>query len=215
MSKKVEASSEMIENFNKEEFWKIVQKEEKKLRKEWAGPDVPIFILPCDERNTKIQREYKGRSGLAFKDKLFLFLSPNVKAIDIQSLFTHEYHHVCRLAKVQKAEKEFTILDTIIMEGLAENAVRERLGEDHVSSWTAKHTEKQAHLFLKTIIYPNRTMKRNDSQFTQLMYGTGFYPSMLGYFVGYHIVKSYIDSTRKRAKELISTESEEFFKSFD
>jgi uncharacterized protein YjaZ len=195
----------------KERIYSFVRKEEKKLRMEWNGPNVPIFIFPCDQNNRKIETEYKGRSGLAFKDKLFLFLSFEVNKADIKSLFFHEYHHVCRLKAVKKQEKNFTIIDTIIMEGLAENAVREMLGESDVASWTKLYSDKQCERFLERIIIPQKNVTRESHKFTQIMFGTGLYPSMLGYAVGYYAVKNYMKRTGKKTKDLLGLEAELFF----
>lgn len=56
---------------------------------------------------------------------------------------THEYHHVCRLGHLTKEEKDVTLLDTIIMEGLAEYAVYERFGRSQTAEWTTWYTPEQ------------------------------------------------------------------------
>jgi uncharacterized protein YjaZ len=200
-----------IDRIEKDKIVTFIKAEERKLKKEWDGPNIKIFIFPSDQNNRKIETEYKGRSGLAFKDKLFLFLSLEVNKADIKSLFFHEYHHVCRLKAVKKQEKNFTIIDTIIMEGLAENAVREMLGESDVASWTKLYSDKQCERFLERIIMPQKNVTRESHKFTQIMFGTGFYPSMLGYAVGYYAVKNYMKRTGKKTKDLLGLEAELFF----
>lgn len=211
MYKSYKQMDKWIDRTEKEKILAFIKEEEKKLQKEWNGPNTSIFIFPCDQNNRKIEIDYKGRSGIAFKNKLFLFLSLDVKKADIKSLFFHEYHHVCRLAAIKKQEKHFTVIDTIIMEGLAENAVREKLGESNIASWTKLYSDNQCERFLERIIEPQRNVTRESHKFTQLMFGTGFYPSMLGYAVGYYIVKDYMKRTGKKTKELLSLPAEEFF----
>ena len=58
-------------------------------------------------------------------------------------MFTHEYNHVCRLSKFQKSEEDYVLLDSIILEGLAENAVRERLGEEFLATWTSYYSNEE------------------------------------------------------------------------
>lgn len=203
-----------VKQLEKEHVWNLVRNEELKLKAEWDGPDVPIFIFPVDDRNKRIINEYKGRAGLAFKDKIFLFISPGIEQNDIKSLFTHEYHHSCRLAKLKKEESEFTLLDIIVMEGLAEYAVLERLGMKHVSAWTSYYHEDQAVQFLKRIILPNQFLTREDHKHNQIIYGTGFYPKMLGYFVGFHIVKKYSDETGENTKEMFRLDAGKFVEHF-
>src|SRR5699024_2978860 len=107
--------------------------------KKWNGPNIPIFILPSDQHNRKLQRELSGKSGLTFQDKLFLFISEDTSESELKSLFTHEYNHVCRLSQYPK-EEDYTLLDTIILEGLAENAVRERFGDQATANWTRHYS---------------------------------------------------------------------------
>lgn len=200
-----------IDRVEKDHILKYVKQLEKKLKKEWDAPDVPIFIFPCEQTNRRIEVEYYGRTGLAFHNKLFLFLSNDVKKNHIKSLLIHEYHHVSRLAAVSKKENNFTIIDTMIMEGLAENAVREKLGdEESLASWTKRYTDQQCESFLDRMIMPNKEITRENPKFSQLMFGTGLYPSMLGYSVGYYLVKKYMENTKKKTKELLASDAEEF-----
>jgi uncharacterized protein YjaZ len=203
-----------IETIENEKIFAFITEEERKLQKEWNGPNISIFIFPCDQNNRKIKTQYKGRSGLAFKNKLFLFISLETERNDIKSLFFHEYHHVCRLANLKKEEKNFTIIDTMIMEGLAENAVREKLGEENIAFWTALYSAQQCERFFERMIFPQRDMTRENHKFTQLMYGTGFYPNMLGYAVGYNFVKSFMKQTGKKTTDILSLPSEEFIEKY-
>jgi uncharacterized protein YjaZ len=210
MYKRSPATQDWIDAIKDKRILTFIKDEEKKLKSEWNGPNVPIFVFPVDVNNRKIEVEYRGRSGLAFHDKLFLFISKDVKKEDIKSLLTHEYHHVCRLAAITKPEKDFTIIDTIIMEGLAENAVREKLGDEAVAEWTKLYHSDQCDRFLERMILPQKKVTRQNPKFTQVMFGTGFYPKMLGYAVGYDLVKKYMEKTKKKTKELLGVKAEDF-----
>lgn len=201
-----------LEKKKNEKVSSYVKRLEKDYKAKWGGPEVPIFILPADDDNRKINNEYFGRSGLAFHNKLFLFLTIEVRKEDLTSLFLHEYHHVSRLSQItkRKMEKDFTIIDAILMEGLAENAVREELGEEYVASWAKKYSNEQCERFYQTIIIKNKEITRDTPLFSQILYGTGFYPSMVGYSVGYFLVKKYMDKTGKKTKDLLGYSSEEF-----
>src|SRR5699024_12493116 len=101
--------------------WEIIEREKNILQKKWQGPNVEIFIFHVDTNNPKIDKVTGGKSDLAFKDKLFLFISSKHTKNEIKSLFTHEYNHICRLENYSKKEANYVLLDTIILEGLAEN----------------------------------------------------------------------------------------------
>ncbi len=195
--------------FKKKDYWTVIEKEEKILKKIWKGPDVPIFILPSESRNREMNKEFNGKSGIAFRDKLFLFLSDMNSHEEVKSVFTHEYNHVCRLYHYEKSEKNYTLLDSIILEGLAENAVRERFGKKNNARWTSYYNETQLEHMWKTKLFPHHQVKKNDKLHHKLLYGLGFTPKMAGYCVGYYLVKKYLTEHNKKCNQLLSTSSEE------
>ncbi|MCH1625884.1 DUF2268 domain-containing protein [Ferdinandcohnia quinoae] len=195
-----------------ENIWRVVKKEEDRLKREWNGPSIPIFIFPVDEYNRKIRKEFNGKSGLAFKDKLFLFFSSNNSVDEIKAVFTHEYNHVCRLTKINKSEDNYTLLDSIIIEGLAENAVSEQCGPDQVAGWTKYYTENQVDRLWKNIIEPNQSIFKSERKHDELLYGMGFYPKMVGYCAGYYLVKRYMEKHRLECKDLFKIPSENIIK---
>ncbi|MDX8364452.1 DUF2268 domain-containing protein [Cytobacillus sp. IB215665] len=202
---------ECIHELKENKVWGIVKKEHQLLQKEWAGEDVPIFIFPADSSNPGL-REYNGKSGVAFKDKLFLFVSPQNEKNEIRALFTHEYNHVCRLSKYKKNDDSYTLLDTIILEGLAENAVRERLGDKYAAAWTNYYTQDEAQYYWNKIIKPKMHVLRSHRIHDQLLYGHGLFPKMVGYNVGYQLVKSCIDHQGDAIKTLLSFQSNDIVK---
>ncbi|WLR44226.1 DUF2268 domain-containing protein [Bacillus carboniphilus] len=199
-------SKTIMEAMIEKNIWKRVAESYEQLREEWQGKDVPIFILPVDPTSNRIQKEFNGRSGLAFCDKLFLFLTSSASDEDIQAILTHEYHHVVRLQHYTKNEEDYNLLDTIIMEGLAENAVRERLGEGYTASWAEEVPEKIALKWWGNLILPNYQLPRDSRKYHQLLYGTGFYPKMVGYSVGYRVVKDYMKKSEKKTEECFDLE---------
>jgi uncharacterized protein YjaZ len=192
------------------DVWGIVQNEAKLLQNMWEGPNFPIYIFPSDTSNQTLNIEFNGKSGLSFKDKLFLFISEENSEAEIRSLLTHEYNHVCRLNFYPKHEDDYTLFDTIILEGLAENAVRERFGEEYLASWVSMYTDKEMNNMWKTLLSPNRTILKTDSKHHELLYGSSIYPKMAGYSVGYFLVKNYMKLYHFSSKELLSTEPNKF-----
>lgn len=202
--------SEIVGKLIDNQVWEIVQKDEYILQKNWGGPDIPVYIFPSDANNILIQKHFNGKSGLAFADKLFLFISGENVEKEIKSLFTHEYNHVCRLYKLPKKEEEYELLDTIILEGLAEHAVREMLGEPYVANWVSFYTDKQIESMWHKIVCPNRNLHSIDREYQAILYGLGNYPNMLGYSVGYYLVKRYIEKYNLSSKDLLSIKTSDF-----
>ncbi|WP_232284419.1 DUF2268 domain-containing protein [Bacillus timonensis] len=194
--------------------WETVEEEYSALQKRWGGPQVPIFIFPADGTNSRIKREFNGKSGLAFSDKLFLFFSRHNTRGEIKAVLTHEYNHVCRLKKYKKNESEFTLLDTVILEGIAENAVREHCGSSSLAGWTNYYSDEQLQKIVTQLIIPNQNLKRNERKHRDILYGNRFVPKMAGYCAGYYLVKQYLESNKLKTKSILGVDSMEFVKKY-
>ncbi|WP_010530324.1 DUF2268 domain-containing protein [Lentibacillus jeotgali] len=207
--------NELIEGLQKNHIWQIVQREAKNLKKEWDGPDIPVFILPADTNNRKLNQEQNGKSGLSFPDKLFLFVSETNTEKEIRALLTHEYNHICRLSKYSKKEAEYTLLDTVILEGLAENAVRERFGVRYTANWLSYYSDRQLQRICMNLILPNRNIPKSGRKHLQILYGLGPYPKMAGYCAGYHLVKNYMNKEDLTSQDLLPVKSETIIEKTD
>lgn len=199
----------IVAKLQENKVWDIVENDIQKLQQLWQGPNVPVFIIPSDTNNLNLKREFNGKSGLAFKDKLFLFISEDNKETEIRSLFTHEYNHVCRLTIYQKPEDNYVLLDTIILEGLAENAVLERFGDKSVSTWASFYSNSQLEKMWKELVYPNRNITKSNHKHNDILYGLNYYPKMSGYCVGYYLVKKYLEVNQLTCKDLLNTEPDD------
>lgn len=199
----------LIETLKNNGIWKLIQKEEKKLKQLWNGPNIPVFIFPSDPNNEELRMNFNSKSGLAFSDKLFLFVSENNSKDEIRALFTHEYNHVCRLNKFKKKEKDYVLLDTIILEGLAENAVFEQWSDKYTANWTTYYSDEELKEMWKRLILPLNHLPKQHPRHQELLYGTRLYPKMAGYGVGYYLVKKYVNEQELTSKELLQIPSAE------
>ncbi|WP_429339186.1 DUF2268 domain-containing protein [Ornithinibacillus bavariensis] len=206
--KPVRNGEALVESLRKKNVWGIVQQEEEKLSKLWKGNNIPIFIFPSNTYNRQIMEQYNGRSGLSFRDKLFLFISDINSEDEIRALFTHEYNHCCRLAHNPKDEKDYSLLDVIVLEGMAEQAVNERYGKELQAPWTQYYTQEEAEKIWKSIVQPNADLPKSSRRVTEILYGKKLFPHMAGYCVGYYLVNRYCQQTGKESKDLLSIPSE-------
>jgi len=195
---------EQVTKLQENKVWEIVQDEKEQLQRLWEGPNIPVFIFPSDTTNPRIKIDFNGKSGLAFKDKLFLFISKDTLEKEVRSLLTHEYNHVCRLLRYKKSEEDYVLLDTIILEGLAENAVRERFGEEFIATWTSYYSTNQLEELWKNLVQPNKSRLKTDSKHLDILYGLYSYPKMAGYCVGYYLVKSYVEANNLSSNDLLN-----------
>ncbi|WP_041071916.1 DUF2268 domain-containing protein [Bacillus sp. OxB-1] len=202
-----EEGRKMSEKLEENNVWTIAQHEFEQLQQLWQGPDVPIFIFPSDSDNELLMREFNGKSGLAFQDKLFLFIAPHNTESEILALLTHEYNHVCRLTKYPKREEEYVLLDTIIMEGLAEMAVQERLGEGANPAWLSLYADEVLEKLWIELVYPEKDQAKMTATHQEVLYGLGSYPKMAGYCVGYYLVRTFLNGKALHTADLFTYSS--------
>lgn len=203
------------ENLKEERFWEKTEEVYKKYKKKWNGPEIPIFIFPMNESNMSLMREGKGKSGVSFIDKMFLFLTPLTDLKELEALFVHEYHHICRMNSLKKNPAEYTLLDSIILEGLAEHAVAQNCGETYTGEWTRKYSAANLRRYWNREVSEKLSITRDDRQHDQILFGFGGRPKLLGYALGYEIVKRYIEHENLTERTSLRIPSDQFTKNLD
>lgn len=161
--------------------WHIIEQQVNALQNEWQGPTVPVYIFPIAEDFSK--------NGIAYKNGICLFISNELTTQQLQALLTHEYHHSCRRNLLTEP---LTLLDSILMEGLAEDAVETCFGKDALSPWTERYSIKEVQHFWNTHFISNLNQK--EIQYRQaFLFGDpqlGL-PQWIGYCTGYRIVQAF------------------------
>ncbi|MGE6260203.1 DUF2268 domain-containing protein [Heyndrickxia sporothermodurans] len=189
--------------------WQKINKIYLKYKKLWDGPDIPIYIFPINFYNRNLIRNTNGKSGVTFKNKMFLFLSFTDDIKEWESLFVHEYNHVVRMNKMEKDVNDYTLLDSLILEGLAEYAVQEFCGEKYVNKWCKTYSEKQLKFYWNNDFKGKLDIKRNHPFHEPLLFGTKFVPVMMGYAIGYRMILEYSknhDFTTMKGLSMLSEE---------
>lgn len=202
-----QTEKDIVTNLQNNSVWEVVEKEYEILQQIWDGPNIPIFIFPADPYNPILKQETNGKSGLSFHDKLFLFISENNMEQEIRALFIHEYNHVCRLSQFSKQEKNYVLLDTIILEGLAERAVFERLGKEAVSEWVTYYTNQELERMWNLFVHPNINVRKTSRKHQDILYGSRFFPKMTGYCIGYYLVTKYLEINKGKMEDLLCVDS--------
>ena len=135
--------------------WQIVKQEYKLLRKRWNGPKVSIYIFPIKNANAKSRKETPKKNGIAYRGALFLFLSPDLPKEEIKALLAHEYNHVCRLDYLNLAPNKISLMDSLIIEGLGEYAVKDLYGEKLLAPWINLYSFEEALAIWKNHFIPS------------------------------------------------------------
>ncbi|WP_070119769.1 DUF2268 domain-containing protein [Bacillus marinisedimentorum] len=191
LSQPADSAAGFLSRAEKSGLHRKANRQFEELRQEWKGPDVPVFLLPSDLNNPQLVKAFNGKAGLAFADKLFLFVPPDLKEKELKALLTHEYHHVCRARKLNRPEKEMTLLDSIIMEGLAEKAAEMRTDAGSLAIWTSIYPLSKAKSLFTKYLSSRLQVTKYQPVHDKLLYGGGMLPKWLGYNCGWHIVDSW------------------------
>jgi uncharacterized protein YjaZ len=178
-------AQETYKELVKKEIWHKVRTIYEHYRDIWNGPDIPVYIFPKNRLRNETDPD---KAGVSFKNKMFLFLNDIKHKKELEALIVHEYHHVCRLNKIRKPMSEYTLLDSIVIEGLAEFAVTKYCGENYNAKWTSSYTKEELSYYWKRYFTENLTIQRTSPLHDRLLYGLGRYPALLGYALGYHLV---------------------------
>lgn len=199
-------TKEIYQELLNSNIWKQVEKIFVDYQKKWNGPDIPVYIFPFGKkRNPK--SEMKG--GVSFKDGMFLFLSPFYKEEkELEALIVHEYHHVCRLNESRKPVQDFTLLDSLVMEGFAEYAVAKYCGETYKANWVSSYSDKELRHYWEKSVKKHLQTKRIDPIHDAILFGKGRYPDLLGYALGYWLIKKVSQKKRYSIQDTFSIKSE-------
>ncbi len=172
-----------VKSFLSTSLWQTVEQEYNRLRELWRGPDSAVILLP-------ITKEGPQKNGVAYRKALVLFVSTRIEEIELKALLAHEYHHVCRLAYLQQSPDQIPLLDSLIMEGLAEYTVEQLYGEQYLSPWTKRYTKEEIDPIWKKYFVANLQLK-GVNQHREYLYGNHTMPPWIGYCIGYRIVQSF------------------------
>jgi uncharacterized protein YjaZ len=198
-----ERTKEILAQLIEHDYWSKSNKILNQYRNRWNGPNVPVYIFPI---HTNVKQKM---CGVSFKNKMFLFLSPLKDIKELEALIVHEYHHVCRLRSHQKTPRDYSVLDSMVMEGFAELAVKNYCGENYNAKWIHQYHESELEKFwekyVKNHIHATRTDKIHDA----LLFGKGFFPHLLGYSIGYWLISKANEKQKFSIEESFNVTSDE------
>ncbi len=179
----------------------------KKCQKELPSYPVRIYIFPSF--NEFHLNKMDGVAWFsAWKNSIILFVHPEKKNPKnaIINTICHEYNH----AVAQNYHSFGKILNNIIFEWYAEN-FREYLAWWEQAPWTIAVSKSECKKYIKELKPKLNSKSYKLSQ--DIMFGTWKYPLWLGYSLGYHIVKEFIQKYPNRPWwEIVKIKPQEILK---
>ncbi|SHM71305.1 DUF2268 domain-containing protein [Gracilibacillus kekensis] len=208
-------SATFINEWLNKDYYSTVNNLYQRCKRAWEGPSTNIFILPSNEDIRELKAWFNSNAGLSYPDKLFLFLSSTASTKEIAALFIHEYSHTCRLHHFPKEEFNYTLLDAVILEGIAEWLVRKKIGKSYGNKRIEYLSDEALSELWERWIKPHQKIKRMNYKHDLLMYGSKGIPKNIGYIIGYNIVLRYMEKNKKSPRALLRVENEEFISDAD
>lgn len=160
------------------------------LQNEFAGPNVDIILFPLNKKHP-VMNDLNGKNGCSFPSFVLLFWHESVSMKHQHSLLIHEYHHVARIYHQDQNERKIPLIESIIMEGLAEWEVHSRLGESYQAPWTKLYADHILEHWWQKVYKEHLTLRGRIHHQLLLFGGRDGIPPWLGYQLGYYIVNKY------------------------
>ncbi len=150
-----------------------------------------IFVFPY--LPTEHDSMFGGVMGLAPYSCVFhLFVSPNSWSRDaLADTVVHELNHTIFYYHHYDDLNNYTLLDEMLLEGLAEN-FRERVLGTKQSPWATALTKEKAFEILRAMTEES-LYSRDRGVIKKVLYGGDSYARWTGYSVGYWLVKDFLD----------------------
>lgn len=202
----------MFHKLKDEDSWSKVENLYLKYKAKWNGPDIPVYIFPM--RRTRFSK-IDPKSGVSFKNKMFLFLTPSMDDRELEALVVHEYHHICRLKYQEKPYHEFTLLDSILMEGFAEYAVTKCCGKNYNAKWISYYNNEELEYYWKKYVMKNLEAKKMDPIHDAILFGKGRFPNLIGYAAGYRLINLLYNQKSFTFRETFTIKEDEVLKRLD
>jgi uncharacterized protein YjaZ len=198
----VEEENLLKELVMKQRIWTLLDEEYTRLRKLWNGPDVPIITFPITEGSIL-------KNGVTYEKVIVLFVATDLEYTELKALLAHEYHHFCRMHYLKKTPREMTLLDSVILEGMAECAVESLYGNEMLSPWTQRYhwdeIEHVWHNYFEQALYQTDVRKHRDYLFGN---EKGL-PPWIGYCAGYRIVAKFLENHQLNSIQLMNLPSQQ------
>lgn len=207
---------EQLTNMKSLDYENFIQEELELLHKQYpSNRPVQFELFILDKNDDFVKSKLNGVSAFTdWNGKMCFAILPeeNVRST-IKSVVTHEYHHHWRISALSLKEDGETLLDRMVLEGLAEHFVKERLGEKYLGPYKDALSETQA----KTIWESTYKNHIDDKGTLTDLYMFGSkdkgLPFWGGYSLGFYLIKWFLDKDKNISiKDLTILPSDQFIK---
>ncbi|MDP4552795.1 DUF2268 domain-containing putative Zn-dependent protease [Alkalihalobacillus macyae] len=212
----IDSLEEQLTNMRLLDFDNFIKEELELLHKQYpSNKPVQFELFVLDENDDFVKSKLNGVSAFTdWNGKMCFVVLPEENARStIRSVVTHEYHHHWRISALGLKEDGETLLDRMVLEGLAEHFVKERLGDEYLGPYKDALSETQA-ITIWESTYRNHINDQGTS--TDIyMFGNDDkgLPFWGGYSLGFYLIKWFLDKNKNLAiSDLTLLPSDKFIK---
>ena len=180
-----------------------------------ASNDIEIYLFPT--LSDQVKNGMAGVLGRApYGNVIHLYIHKDVVknknlSVTIRNAVAHEYNHLMRYENFPKTK---TLLDDLVIEGLAEN-FREDVFPSKPAPWASALSIDSAKSIFQKLKTTLQVKDYDFAIYSQIFFGSDEYEPWTGYSVGYYLVKDYLktksdpdwNKIMKIPAEQIATES--------
>jgi len=196
LEKKIETLEKQLQEMHCLAYEKFIKDELTLLQLEFPvskALEFELFIL--DDQDHFVREKLGGVSAYTdWNGRLFFAVLPDAQVRStLKSVITHEYHHHWRIHALAITEQNQTLLDRLILEGLAEHFLKIRLGNDYLGPYKDALTEKQPRVLWETTYHSNHNEVGEKTDVYMFGSKEENIPFWAGYAIGYYLVKWYLE----------------------
>jgi len=190
------AGQAVLSESEKQQITDEIHSSVKKCNEVLANPEGPvsIFVFPWFPTSNESHDLEGVNAFTVYKNTIHVFLDlKTYTRTSLKETVAHEYSHV--IYYHYHYSESFTVLESIYMEGLAENFREEAMGGKQ-AIWATALSKEEAMEWLSKI--HELLLNSNSKVIGAVLLGNDTYPRWMGYSIGYHVVKDF----RKESKHL-------------
>jgi uncharacterized protein YjaZ len=160
-----------------------------------SGKPIQFELLILDQHDEFVKEKLGGISAFTEWDGHMCFIVEADEGVrdTLKSVIFHEYHHLWRMSKLNMTEGNETLLDRLVLEGLAEHFVRIELGDAFLGPYKSVLSEAEALQLWDTTFRYHIHDRGNITD--SYMFGNQEMqlPFWGGYSLGYHLIEWYMN----------------------
>lgn len=199
-----------ISEEQKSEIERVISETIQKCNEKLSVP-TKNFIFVHPYLTTKDDEVFDGIMAVAVYSCVFhLFVNlDEYSEKSIKNTVAHELNHTIYHYHHYDDFNNYTLLDEILLEGLAEN-FREQYFDPKITKWAGALEKEKAFQILKNL--DKNTLESKDQKvIKEFLFGNGKYKKWNGYSTGYWLVKEFINKNRDLSwDELMRTNPKRF-----